>query len=183
MLLSMLRPPCDTAAMSNDDVSTLLAAARGRLFSLRPAVERGAPWPLSDHFDHSPEASWGPPELLAHLAEMAVYWDAELTRVATSGLPEPVPFGRIATDDDRLDNIRRERTRPPGELFDAIAVALDAFGARWSSWSAAERTRVGIHPARGEITVAAGAERFFGSHLDEHAAQLEGILAATQGGG
>jgi hypothetical protein len=166
--------------MSNDDVSADLSAAYARLAALRPAVERGSPWPLAEVFDHTPEAAWGPPEVLAHLAEMVTYWDTELTRVATSGLPEPVAFGRVATDTDRLANIRRERTRPPGELFDAVRDALAAFEARWSGWAAAERARVGLHPSRGEITVEAGARRFIAGHLDEHAAQLEAVLGATQ---
>lgn len=178
----MLRPPCDTAVVSNDDVSVHLTAAQARLAALRAGVERGSPWPLAEVYDHTPEAAWGPPEVLAHLAEMVGYWDSELTRVATSGLPEPVAFGRIATDADRLETIRRERSRPPGELFHAIAAAVTAFAARWSAWTPAERARIGVHPSRGEITVEAGAERFIAGHLDEHAAQLEALLAATQAG-
>ena len=185
MLLPMLRPPCDTAAMSNDDVSTLLATARGRLV-LAPAGRRTGR-PLAAGRPLRPLAR-GVMGSTRGRSPTSPRWrttgTASSRRVATSGLPEPVPFGRIATDDDRLDNIRRERTRPPGELFDA-----DRRGARrvrcghWASWSPAERARIGLHPARGEITVEAGAERFFGGHLDEHAAQLEGSWRPTPGGG
>jgi hypothetical protein len=175
----MLRPPCHTAAMSNDAVSTHLAAALARLEALRPAVEAGDPWPLSAVFDHTPEASWGPPELLAHLAEMVPYWHTGLEQIATGGEPEPVAFGRIATDAGRLDNIRRERNRPSGELFDAIAESLGAFVTDWDRWSPTERARIGLHPSRGEISVGEGAERFIAGHLDDHAAQLETILGVT----
>ena len=166
--------------MPNDVIHDHLIAARARLDALRSAIEDGAPWPLAEVYDHTPEAAWGPPEVLAHLAEMVPYWDAELTRIATSGLPEPVTFGRVATDVDRLDHIRRERTKPPGALFDAIDAALDVFAAHWSAWSPAERARVGLHPSRGEITVEDGAERFVAGHLDDHHAQLEGILGIAQ---
>lgn len=179
----MLPPSCDTAGMPNDDVTDQLIAARARLEALRPRVDATAPWPLAATFDHTPEAAWGPPELLAHVAEMVGYWDAELGNVATSGDPEPVPFGRIATDADRLAYIRRERTRPPAEQFATIATRIDAFLAHWAAWSPAERGRVGLHPSRGEITVAAGAARFIGGHLDEHAAQLEIILGVTPAAG
>ena len=179
MLAPMLRPSCDTADMPNHDVLDQLSAARARLDALRPAVEAREPWALAATFDHTPEAAWGPPELLAHCAEMVGYWDAELTRVATSDEPEPVTFGRIATDDDRLAVIRRERTRPAAELFDAIGSYADDFTAHWSAWSPMERSRIGLHPSRGEITVESGASRFIAGHLDEHAAQLEAILGVT----
>ena len=121
--------------------------------------------------------------MLAHLAEMVRYWHGELNRVATSGRPEPVPFGRIATDADRLGH----RARPVAPAGRAVRRgsrrAVTTFVAHWSRWPPAERARLGLHPTRGEITVAAGADRFIAGHLDEHAVQLEAILGATQAGG
>jgi hypothetical protein len=169
--------------MRYDAVSDQLLAALARLDALRPAVEGRAPWPLAERFDHTPEASWGPPELLAHLAEMVAYWDAELSRVATSGEPEPVEFGRVATDTVRIEAIGRERAVPPGQMFDRISNRIDAFLTRWASWSPAERARIGLHPARGEISVEDGAERFIVGHLGEHATQLESILGPADADG
>ena len=168
--------------MPTDALSTNLAAALARLDTLRPAVEARAPWPLSEVFDHTPEAAWGPPELLAHLVEMVPYWHAELGRIVAGGEPEPVVFGRIATDAGRLENIRRERSRPPIELFDAIARSAAAFLVDWDRWDDAARVRVGLHPSRGEITVADAAERMIAGHLDDHAGQLESILGVTPAG-
>ncbi len=80
---------------------------------------------MADVYDDSDEARWGPGEVLAHLAEMAQYWLGEIERVL-DGDPEPVPFGRIATDPVRIGVVERDRSLPPRELYDRIDDALDA---------------------------------------------------------
>src|SRR6478735_3417120 len=94
-----------------------LHAATAGLVATRPAVEAGAPWPLATTIDTSDEARWGPPEVLAHVAEMASYWLGEIERVL-AGAPEPVPFGRVATDPIRIAVLERDRSLPPRELYD-----------------------------------------------------------------
>ena len=165
--------------MPTDETADHIQSAFAGLDRLRPAVEAGVPWPLAERFDHAPEASWGPPEVLAHIAEMVSFWDTELSRIATSGLPEPVPFGRLATDADRLATIERERQLPPTQLFDMIATRSATFLAHWVSWTPAERRRLGLHPVRGELSVTDCAERFIAGHVDEHVTQLQGSLGAT----
>ena len=115
--------------MSTEDLTARIAAARARLASLRPAVVAGAPWPLAERFDHAPEASWGPPEVLAHVAEMLPYWLGEVERIV--GDPTgSVPFGRIGTDALRIGIIERDRALPVSELFERIEIGLDRWTAR-----------------------------------------------------
>jgi hypothetical protein len=163
--------------MTNDDVEQSLRASEWRLTELRAAIDAGVPWPLSERFDHAPEATWGPPELLAHLVEMIPYWQAELARVA-AGSPDgtPVPFGRIATDADRLANIERLRQESIEHLYRAFEEALDGFITTWAGWSAEDRQRLGVHPVRGEQTVAAEIQRTLVGHLSDHVDQLEGVI-------
>jgi Mycothiol maleylpyruvate isomerase N-terminal domain len=163
-----------------DDLLDRLEAERAGLAATRPAVEAGAPWPLAETYDDSDEARWGPGEVLAHLAEMAPYWLGEIERVL-AGDPEPVPFGRIASDPVRIALLERDRSLPPRELYDRIEDALRRFDHRWRTLSPAERARRGLHPTRGEFTVAAMPDRFIVRHLGEHVRQLEGILAARDG--
>ncbi len=158
--------------MPTDDVADRVHAALERFERARPAVEATAPWPLAQRFDTSEEASWGPPEVLAHVAEMLGYWRVELDRVA-AGRGEPVPFGRVATDTARLDTIERDRSLPPADLFARIAAGSERFLETWARWTPAQRDRVGLHPRLGEMTVSASADRFIVTHLAEHAAQLE----------
>jgi hypothetical protein len=161
--------------MDESLVDRLDAAIVG-LRASRPAVEAGAPWPLGTTIDHSDEASWGPAEVLAHLSEMATYWTGEIERVL-AGAPEPVPFGRMATDPVRLAVLERDRTLPPRELYDRTISALERLGRRVGGLTAADLARQGLHPRLGEMAVAEIAGRFVADHVAEHLDQLDATIA------
>ena len=118
----MLRRRATLKAWQRTTSPTGCSLARSRLDDLRGAVEARAPWPASENFGAEPESSWYPPELLAHVAEMVPYWMAQIERIL-EGYPEPVPFGRVQTDEERIAAIGRDRALPVGELFDRIADA------------------------------------------------------------
>jgi hypothetical protein len=159
----------------DDSLLERLHAATAGLAATRPAVEAGAPWPLASTFDNSDEARWGPPEVLAHLAEMTTYWAGEIERVL-AGKPEPVPFGRMATDPIRIAVLERDRSLPPRELYDRTTSALDRFERRLGELTTADLARRGLHPRLGEMTVAQIPGRFVVGHLAEHVVQLEALL-------
>lgn len=163
-----------------DDIADRLLDAHARVAALRPAVEAGVPWPASPNFGHEPESTWNPPELLAHLAEMLPYWMGQIERIL-DGYPEPVPFGRVATNEERIAAIGRERTRPVGELFDEVAGGAQAAAARLRELSEEQLEHRGTHPTLGEMTVSAVAERMFIRHLGEHEEQLRSILGRAGG--
>ena len=165
-----------------DDLLERLQTARSGLAATRSAVEAGAPWPMAAVYDDSDEARWGPGEVLAHLAEMAQYWPDEIERVL-DGTPDPVPFGRIATDAVRIGVVGRDRSLPPRVLYDRIEDALTRFDRRWRTLTEADKARRGLHPARGELTVDEMPDRFIVGHLADHVAQLERILAGTDTAG
>ncbi len=161
-----------------DDLARLadrLRAAAASVVELQPAIEAGAPWPLSGHFGTEPESRWGPPETLAHVAEMLPFWTGELERVLAAST-EPAPFGRVITDALRIAVIERDRTLPPRELFGRIATASERLARRLRELDAGQSSRRGIHPKLGEMTAAQIAERFVAVHLEEHAAQLRDLL-------
>jgi hypothetical protein len=163
--------------VTNGDLVPRLEAASRRLAALRPAVEAGAPWPLSDNFGTEPEASWGPPETLAHVAEMLPFWLGEIERVV-DGSGEAVPFGRIPTDQLRLLVLERDRSLPPRELFDRIAAGTDRVARRLKTLTPRDTSRLGVHPRRGQMTIREIADTFIVSHLEEHAEQLAEVVAA-----
>ena len=171
----MLRPICDTEPMDDGSMDRLRAARAG-LEATRAGVEARAPWPLAATIDDSAEAQWGPPEVLAHVAEMVPYWQGEMERVLAGSL-EPVPFGRIASDPIRIGILGRDRSLPPRELYDRTIAALDRLERRLSSLTPADLTRRGLHPTRGEMTVGAMPERFVIGHLADHVVQIETLLA------
>ncbi|MFL5712575.1 MAG: DinB family protein [Chloroflexota bacterium] len=159
-----------------------LHAAREGLAATRARVDAGAPWPMAAVYDDSDEARWGPGEVLAHLAEMAQYWLGEIERVL-DGPSDPVPFGRIATDQVRIGVVGRDRSLPPRELYDRIDDALTRFDRRWRGLGEADLARRGVHPTRGELAVAEMPDRFIVGHLADHVSQLERILAGTDTAG
>ena len=160
-----------------DDIADRLLEVHGRFDALRTGVEAGAPWPASDNFGHEPESTWNPPELLAHVGEMLPYWMGQIERIL-DGYPEPVPFGRVATDEERIAAIGRERARPVGELFDQVARGAQAAAVRLRELPQDQLERRGTHPTLGEMTVSAVAERMFIRHLGDHEEQLRRILAS-----
>jgi hypothetical protein len=159
-----------------DEIVERLETAARNLIDLGPAVEAGEPWPLSDAYGAEPEADWGPKELLAHLAEMAPYWLSQIELVL-AGDAEPVPFGRVATDPDRIGRIGQDRLLPAAALVARIEDSVAAAATRLRTLGPAEAARRGTHNRLGEMTVDAIVVRFIVSHLEDHVDQLRGILA------
>jgi hypothetical protein len=153
-----------------------LEAAGAGFVAMRTAVDAGTPWPLSPAFGVEPEASWGPPELLAHVAEMLPFWLGETERVL-AGTEEPVPFGRVSSDALRIGVIERDRTLPLTELYARVANGVDRWSARLGQLSSKDAARRGLHATLGEFTVDAMVERFVVNHAEEHVRQLGEILA------
>jgi DinB superfamily len=152
-----------------------MAAATAVIASLRGPIAAGEPWPAGPVSGDGPEAEWGPPEVLAHTAEMLQFWLGEIERVL-AGSEEPVAFGRVSTDPLRTQSIERDRSLPTGELISRIQSSVARYAARLPELSAAQWQKRGLHPRLGEMTVQAMLERFVAGHLDEHAVQLRAAL-------
>jgi hypothetical protein len=160
-----------------DDQIERLTRAHAAIAALAPGVDAGRPWALSEHFGTEPEASWGPQETLAHVAEMLPFWLGEIERIVDAG-GDVVPFGRIADDDLRIGVIGRDRSLPPRALFDRIDASVALVSRRLARFDAAAAGLRGIHPRLGELTVAEIVDRFMGNHLADHVEQLSATLAA-----
>lgn len=167
------------AVMGSLDVQAdRLEAAVGAILAHRDRVERAGPWPLAEMYGTEAEASWGPPELLAHLDEMLRYWLGEIERILDGPPDAAVPFGRVASDAVRIGVIGRDRTVPLRELFARLDADRARVAARLRELTLEESGRRGLHPARGELSVVDIVERFVVGHLEEHVSQLRAILAA-----
>ena len=156
-----------------------LEAATSNLLALRAEIEAGAPWPLAEVYGPEPEASWGPPELLAHVEEYLRYWMGEIERVLDGRGDDVVPFGRVATDEIRIGVIGRDRTLPFREIFARIEGESARVARRLGELDEAEAGRRGLHPTRGEMTIREMTEPFLVGHTEGHVTQLREILAAA----
>ena len=159
-----------------DDQAARIQAAGAAIEDLREPLEAGAPWPLSTVWGTEDEAQWGPPEVLAHVAEMLSYWRGELERVVAGDGSAPVPFGRVASDPSRLARIDELRRRPAPELVDEIGDRVPEVASFIERLSAKDAAKLGQHQTRGAITVADSIERFFANHLEEHVQQLRSLV-------
>src|SRR5512143_2897420 len=97
-----------------------LRTATEDLLAFTPGIAAREPWPLAEIYGPEPEASWGPPELLAHVEEFLPYWMGEIERVLAAPADTPASFGRIATDPLRIGVIGRDRSLPLRELVARI---------------------------------------------------------------
>ena len=149
------------------------------MVALRGEVEAGAPWPLAELYGVEPEASWGPPELLAHVEEYLRYWIGEVEQVLEGDGATPVPFGRVATDVLRLGVIGRDRALPLRELFSRIDADAARVAKRLGELDDAAAAMRGLHPTRGAMTVRELLGPFLVEHTEGHVRQLREILAAA----
>jgi hypothetical protein len=168
---------------SLDDLATRLERATSELIDLGPAIAAGEPWPLADVYGPGPESSWGPREVLAHVAEMLPFWLGEIERIVDGGVAagggEPPAFGRLEDDPIRVQVIGRDRTFPGRELLSRI----EGEGQRVASRLRAledEAGLVGRHPTRGDLTIAEIAERLIVAHAEGHVAQLRESVGGSR---
>jgi len=157
-----------------------LETAAARLATTRAPVTRGEPWPAGAVAEGSGEATWGPTEVLAHVAEMLPFWLGEMERVLAgpdhrSGAG-PTPFGRTPGDPVRSLTVIRDSTLPARELYDRIAATVERYRHRLPELAETEIARRGLHPTRGEMSVPELLETLVVSHLEGHAEQVERAL-------
>jgi hypothetical protein len=119
---------------------------------------------------------WG--QVWAHLAEFVPYWLEQLREVVLAYGGEPVPFGRVKSDPERVAAIERDRGTPVGELesrLQAQVGELRVFLRQLPDGAWAVR---GVHSTLGVMSTEGILDEFLVGHLEQHAAQLEGLLAA-----
>jgi hypothetical protein len=92
-----------------DELIGRLRSVERRLVEHAEAEDRGLPAGLTAP-DPGGEERWEAGQVWAHVAEFPAYWLGQVRRVLAGG-PDPVPFGRVKTDPDRLAAIERDRRR------------------------------------------------------------------------
>jgi len=160
-----------------DDLAHRLHVAGAELLELRGALVVREPWPLSAVYGTEAEADWGPREVLAHVNEMLPYWTTQIRLVLAGDPTGATPFGRVATDPDRLGRIASDRQLGCADLLDRIAAGLAIAEDLVGGLTPSDLDLRGLHPTRGELTIGDATDRFVVTHLAEHVDQLEAIIA------
>src|SRR5690349_8027612 len=104
-----------------DDLANRIDAGLEAFLELGPKLAAGEPWGIDGVVAPGPESSWGPREVLAHVAEMLPFWLGEIELILDAGGgAEPLRFGRLEADDIRVAIITRDRMFPARELLSRV---------------------------------------------------------------
>ena len=105
------------------DLADRLERGADAMVDLGGALAAGEPWPVSAVVGPGPESSWGPREVLAHVAEMLPFWLGEIELILDAGGDgQPPAFGRLEDDPMRVQIISRDRRYPARELLGRVDV-------------------------------------------------------------
>lgn len=155
------------------DLADRLERGADAMVDLGGALAAGEPWPVSAVVGPGPESSWGPREVLAHVAEMLPFWLGEIELILDAGGGgEPPAFGRLEDDPMRVEIITRDRRYPARELLGRVDVEARRVARRFRALADDDAAALGRHVTRGDLSVADIAERLIVSHLEGHVTQL-----------
>jgi len=163
-----------------DDLADRLERSTESMIELGPRLAAGEPWPPADVVGPGPESSWGPREVLAHVAEMLPFWLGEIELILDAGGVEPPGFGRLEADDVRVAIITRDRAFPARELLGRVEAEGRRVARRFRALSEDDAQAIGRHTARGEMSVRDIAERLIVGHAEGHVVQLREAVSASR---
>lgn len=156
------------------DLRFRLDAVEARLGSV---ASSDVPPGLTDP-DPSDGERWQAGQVWSHIAEFVPYWMSEAEKVIAAASPEPVPFGRIKTDPDRIGAIERGRHEAPMDVISRVSASIEAVRVFTAELEPQEWGARGMHQSRGAMTVREIFDQFVASHLEEHVEQLEKLAPA-----
>ena len=119
--------------------------------------------------------AWSAMQILGHMTEMIPYWLSHC-RVLIAATGSPPRFGRTAGSPERLAGVAYGATAGPDTLLGRLDEEVRAAAGTIRKLSEAERSKRGLSPERGEVTVAEVIESFIVGHAEEHLAQVQATL-------
>ena len=122
--------------------------------------------------------AWSAMQTLGHVTEMIPYW-LNQCRVLIAATGSPPRFGRTAGSPERLAGVAHGATASPDTLLGRLDEEVRAAASTIRKLSEAERSKRGLSPERGEVTVAEVIESFIVGHAEEHLAQVQAALRSA----
>jgi len=167
--------------MSAETAAPYLARLGAAQRRLAEHAARPLPEGLTDP-DPGASERWEAGQVWAHLAEFPGYWLEQIRSLLagrSSGMAEPIAFGRTKADAERIGAIERERRTDPTELLRHVTAQIGEVSTTLTDLPDDSWTVRGLHPSIGEMALPAIVERFIVAHLEEHADQLDGLELVT----
>jgi hypothetical protein len=125
--------------------------------------------------DPSTGEVWERGQVWGHLAEFIAFWVEQAGDVIDEYTGTPVAYGRLKDDPGRIAGVDSGLTVAIGTLWEEVRSDLVALRQFLQALPGGWEQAVGRHPKLGEVRVEQIIESTLISHLEEHAAQLEGI--------
>lgn len=118
---------------------------------------------------------WSVTEVLGHMVEMIPYWLVACRTIIDADAPPT--FGRSLDAPERLAGVERGANTSLPEMLALLQQEIQQGADTIRAMSDAQRSKQGINPARGTLTVAGIVEMLIVSHAEGHLAQIQGLLA------
>ncbi|HEX7127092.1 MAG TPA: DinB family protein [Thermodesulfobacteriota bacterium] len=142
----------------------------------RLAAHAAAPVPTSlTDPDPTTGERWTAGQVWGHISEIVPYWLAQARRIVEAPPGERVETGRRTDDPARLAGVARGMQVAVPVLFDEARTAIGEARRFIAGLAPADLARETRHPRYGVMSLAAFLDRFIVGHLEEHAAQLDGL--------
>ncbi len=122
---------------------------------------------------------WG--QVWAHVAEFPPYWMGEIRRILEAPDAGPVGFGRVKSDPARIAAIQADRRQPTDVLWKRVERHLAELRTLLEQMPRDGWGRLGVHSTLGVMDMPDIVDEFLVGHLEEHAAQLDGLSAMADG--
>jgi len=120
---------------------------------------------------------WDDTQVWAHMAEFVGYWQGEAERVIALYDGDPVPFGRLKDDPDRIAGVEAARIEDLAALQGRVRDSIAELRRRLEAMTPAEWNAVGRHVRGFDLDVEGIINRFVLDHLEEHATSIEALAA------
>ena len=122
---------------------------------------------------------WG--QVWAHLAEFPAYWMEQIALLLGDDRSEPVPFGRVKSDPARLSAIEAGRGGPSEGHWERLDAHIGELRRLLVEMSPEAWSKRGIHQTLGVMDMKRIVDEFLVGHLEEHADQLDALVAEGAG--
>lgn len=116
---------------------------------------------------------WG--QVWAHLGEFIPYWVEQARHVAAEYRGEPVPFGRVKSNPERIAAIERDRATAVPALWQRLQSQIEELRTFLQQLSDDDWAARGAHQTLGVMAMPTIVDEFLVGHLEQHVEQLDGL--------
>jgi hypothetical protein len=116
---------------------------------------------------------WG--QVWAHLAEFIPYWLGQAREVLAAYRGDPVPFGRVKSNPERVAAVERDRGTAVAVLWERLQSQVGGLRTFVEELPDGGWVVRGVHQTLGEMSMHQLVDEFLVGHLEQHVDQLDSL--------